>query len=87
MARRYYIYVDKLPDTIMLATTQINTMTERKNKRLDPNYTKITVDVKKEIAAKTRAICAFSEITISEAMEEALNLWIAAKKKDGSFEI
>lgn len=63
-------------------------MTEKtKSKRGDPSYTKITVDIEKETAAKTRAICAFTEISLSDAVDEALKLWIEVKKKDGSFEI
>ena len=72
----------------MLATKDLIDVTEKsKSKRGDPSYTKITVDIEKETAAKTRAICAFSEISLSDAVDEALKLWIEIKKKDGSFEI
>lgn len=70
-----------------MPATQRITKVITTNKRLDPNYSKITADIDKQTAAKTRAICAFTEISFSEAVEEALKLWIEAKKKDGSFEI
>lgn len=72
----------------MLATSYVLTVTEKaKSKRTDPNFTKLTADVEREVAVKTRAICALTEISLSEAVNEALKLWIEAKKKDGSFEI
>jgi len=72
----------------MLACHNSLVMTEKtKSKRGDPNFTKITVDVEKGTAAKVRAICAFTEISLSDAVDEALKLWIEVKKKDGSFEI
>lgn len=62
-------------------------MLAKNSKRNDPLYTKITVDIEKETAAKARAICAFTELSLSQATDEALKLWIEYKKKDGSFEI
>jgi len=72
----------------MLATNELLTVAEKaKSKRSDPSFTKITVDIERETAAKTRAICAFTEVTLSDAVDEALKLWIEVKKKDGSFEV
>lgn len=73
---------------LMLATNDLIIVADRaKSKRGDPSYTKITVDIEKETAAKSRAICAFTEISLSDAVDEALKLWIEVKKKDGNFEI
>ncbi|WP_051469885.1 GIY-YIG nuclease family protein [Fischerella sp. PCC 9605] len=58
-----------------------------KSKRQDPNYTKVTADIEKEIASKTRAICALTGISLSDAVNEALKLWIEKKKADEKFEI
>jgi hypothetical protein len=64
-----------------------NILMSSKNKRFDPNYNKITADVEKEVSAKVRAICALTETSFSEAVNEALKLWIEMKKKDEKFEI
>lgn len=58
-----------------------------KSKRLDPEYTKLTVDVKRDVVAKTRAICALTDESISDVVNDLLEKWIELKKKDGSFEI
>lgn len=72
----------------MLAIDYIRTVTERpKSRRQDPNYTKITADVEKEIALKVRAICALTDISLSDAVNEALKIWVENKKKDSNFEI
>ncbi|MUG99786.1 hypothetical protein F7734_48945 [Scytonema sp. UIC 10036] len=72
----------------MLAIDEIMTVTEKpKNKRQDPNFTKITADIEKDVAAKTRAICALTDVSLSDAVNEALKMWIETKKKDSNFEI
>ncbi len=62
-------------------------MEKPKNKRHDPNFTKITADVNREVAAKVRAISALSNISFSEAVDEALADWVEKKKSDTKFEI
>lgn len=66
----------------MLATNEYINVSA-KSKRLDPNYTKVTADVEREVAIQTRALCALSEMSLSEAVNEALKMWNENKKKEG----
>ena len=70
----------------MLATDEKFNVTA-KSKRLDPNYTKITADVQREVAIQTRALCALGEIAFSEAVNEALQMWNEKKKKEGNYNL
>ncbi|MBW4607099.1 MAG: hypothetical protein KME22_07710 [Hassallia sp. WJT32-NPBG1] len=65
----------------MLATNEC--INVAKSKRLDPNYTKVTADIEREVAIQTRALCALSEMSLSEAVNEALKMWNENKKKEG----
>jgi hypothetical protein len=58
-----------------------------KSKRLDPNYTKITADVERDVAIQTRALCALSEISLSQAVSEALQMWNEKRKKEGNYNL
>ncbi len=72
----------------MIQASTIDELMDRpKNKRLDPNFTKITADVNKEVAAKVRAISALTDLSFSEAVNEALMDWIEKKKAESKFEI
>ncbi|MFB2772951.1 hypothetical protein ACE1AT_27320 [Pelatocladus sp. BLCC-F211] len=72
----------------MLAINRLLEVTEKpRSKRQNPNYTKITADIEKEVANKTRAICALTDVSLSDAVNEALKLWIEKKKSDEKFEI
>jgi len=70
----------------MLATNE-NLSVTAKSKRLDPNYTKITADVEREVAIQTRALCALGEISLSEAVNEALQMWNEKRKKEGNYNL
>jgi hypothetical protein len=49
------------------------------SRRANPNFAQVSGYVKKEIALKFKATCTMAEISQSEAMEEALLMWLAQK--------
>ncbi|MGB3519237.1 MAG: hypothetical protein WBA43_22495 [Elainellaceae cyanobacterium] len=50
------------------------------SKRADPSFAQVSGYIKKEIALKFKATCTMTETSQSEAMEEALLMWLAQKK-------
>ncbi len=45
-------------------------------KRDDPNYLQVSGFIPKELALKFKATCMLQETTQSEALEEAIRLWM-----------
>jgi hypothetical protein len=56
--------------------TSINLVT----KRDDPNYAQVSGYVPKELARKFKVLCTSEEISQSEALEEAVMLWLREKE-------
>lgn len=52
-------------------------------KRDDPNYSQVSGYIPKELALEFRIACTSGEVTQSDALEEAIKLWLAnnASKK------
>ena len=48
-------------------------------KRDDPNYSQVSGYIPKELALEFRIACTSSEVTQSDALEEAIKLWLATK--------
>ena len=60
----------------MALVDSTNIVTEKpKNKRQDPNYTKITADMEKDVVLQLRINCLKKGLTIGEALTEAAKLW------------
>lgn len=56
--------------------TSVNLVT----KRDDPNYAQVSGYIPKELARKFKTLCTFEEISQSEALEEAVMLWLREKE-------
>ncbi len=54
------------------------------SKRQDPNYAQVYGDVKKNVLLKFKSLCALEEISLGEALEEAMELWIRERAKQGN---
>lgn len=50
-------------------------------KRDDPKYSQVSGFVPKELALQFKATCTLQEVTQSEAIEDALKLWLEQVKK------
>jgi len=50
-------------------------------KKDDPNYSQVSGHVPKELALKFRITCTAKEITISEALEKALEVWLEQESR------
>ncbi len=50
-------------------------------KKDDPNYSQVSGHVPKELALRFRIACTAKEITISEALEKALEVWLEQESK------
>jgi len=50
-------------------------------KRDDPNYAQVSGYVPKELALRFKILCTSEEMNQSEALEEALALWIQKREK------
>lgn len=53
-------------------------------RRSDPNYSRLTGLVNKDLAHRVRIFCATEETTISELMEAALEDYLEKKSKEDS---
>ncbi len=51
-------------------------------KRSDPDYEQVSGYVHKDIALKFRIFCMTERLTQSDALEQALNFWIASKNSE-----
>lgn len=58
---------------------QVISMSEKVNKRNDPNYKQVIGYVNIDVVAKFRAKCIERNLNVSEAMEEALKTWISTE--------
>lgn len=52
-------------------------------KRDDPNYAQVSGYVPKELALRFKVLCTSEEVSQSEALEEALTLWIQKRENLG----
>lgn len=52
-------------------------------KRDDPNYAQVSGYVPKELALRFKVLCTSEEVSQSEALEEALALWIQKRENLG----
>jgi hypothetical protein len=52
-------------------------------KREDPNYLQVGGYVPRELGLRFKANCTLRQMSQSEALEEAIQLWLAAKQADG----
>jgi hypothetical protein len=52
-------------------------------KRDDPNYLQVGGYVPRELGLQFKANCTLREMSQSEALEEAIQLWLNAKQADG----
>jgi hypothetical protein len=50
-------------------------------KKDDPNYSQVSGHVPKELALKFRIACTAKEITISDGLERALQIWLEEESK------
>jgi hypothetical protein len=48
-------------------------------KKENPNYMQVSGHVPKPLGLKFKTVCTASEMTISEAMEEALKAWLKSR--------
>ncbi len=53
------------------------------SRRADPDFSQVSGYVKKDLALKFKAECTMREISLSEALEEALDLWLKQAVKKG----
>jgi len=53
-------------------------------KRDDPNFSQVSGYIPKAIALKFKVACTEDEITQSDGLEQAIQLWLAQRKKQQS---
>lgn len=52
------------------------------DRRKDPDYEQVTGHVKKDLSRDFKAYCTKTRITIAEALEEAIQLWLTKKTQE-----
>ncbi len=51
------------------------------SRRADPDFAQVSGYVKKDVALKFKAECTMQEVSQAEALEEAIQLWLAQRAK------
>lgn len=60
----------------------LQNLTVSGGKRENPNYIQISGHVPRDLGLQFKTVCAASELTLSEALEDALQKWIEDRAKD-----
>jgi hypothetical protein len=54
------------------------------NRRNDPNYAQVSGYINKDLAMQFKIACTATEVSQTDALEEAVALWLEKQKKTGS---
>ncbi|MBD1996226.1 hypothetical protein H6G00_06280 [Leptolyngbya sp. FACHB-541] len=59
----------------------METVSMAASRRADPDFAQVSGYVKKDLALKFKATCTMQEISQSEAIEQALEMWLKQNSK------